>query len=181
MSISAARLTPPASKIHAVAMPALCEAAESVVASVADSVSVPIAKPWLFRAGDPNNPAKVNPKAHRQPGTKNAQSALLRTAPKLVKKYIEKALKGDGDSAILIDSRKWILPVSEDAPRSGVNVVVFMGSGEQLPRLDAADTLSLVPASETAQPMRVLDVPPATLTPSAGTVDALPVPARVEA
>ena len=88
------------------------------------SANVKVYQPWQFKPGSAGGPG-------RPKGVHNAQRAILRAAPLLAKRYIERSKHSD---AICIDARKWILPTDEDTASSGDRVVIFLGGGE-LPRI----------------------------------------------
>ena len=80
---------------------------------------------YKFKAGS------VRPGPGRPKGCKNAQTVLLQSAPRLARSYVKEGTKGN--AAVLVDARKWILPVEEDVVHSAERVVIFIGQGE-LPR-----------------------------------------------
>ena len=65
----------------------------------------------------------------RPKGTKNAATMLLKAAPRIAKAYVKKAI--EGDTSVLVDSRKWILPIEQevgDGSERSVIQVIFGAS-----------------------------------------------------
>lgn len=97
---------------------------ETITSSPSIAVISPEEKPILphekgtFYKGMPGGPG-------RPKGMKNAQTALLKSAPRLAKAYIKEALKGN--ATLLVDSRKWIMPTDDDRqPVGNPSSVVIM-------------------------------------------------------
>ena len=68
----------------------------------------------------------------RPKGMKNAESSLLRAAPKLARAYIKKACSGD--PTLLKDARSWIMPVDGEYGNSPERMIVFIGEAGFIPR-----------------------------------------------
>lgn len=79
-------------------------------------------KPYHFKKGDPNNPAKINPLAHRQKGMKLAQTIYMSALPLKAQQWVK-----DTSPATLIDARKISWPQEIDGAERGPQLVVFLG------------------------------------------------------
>ena len=151
-------------------MEAEADAIDSAVLGVDSAVSLPQKRnpaahlaAYCFRPGDPANPAKVNPKAHRQPGTRNALSIILDSAPKKAAQYVKSEAP-----AVLIDSRKWIMPIESDTVGSVADAQPVLAFLAQHLTLIMAQPPSLLMAHSVEAQPGVSATPP-TLSLSAGT------------
>ena len=88
-------------------MPAVLEAEQDVSATVAANLPTvapakrsPWLKPYHFKAGEANI-SHHHPKAHRQLGSKNAETVYLESLPVKAKQWVKSTAP-----AVLIDARK---------------------------------------------------------------------------
>ena len=128
---------------------------DAVLHSVGMSATSVDTRPWLapyrFKKGA-ENPARTNPKAHRQPGSRDAATIYLESLPLKARQWVKST-----DAKILSEARQLVaksvpelsLPSdrSVDGSASGPHVVVFIGDGS-LPRQHdrVIETLSTHPS-----------------------------------
>ena len=107
------------------------------IATIKPKKSLPAAmEQYKFKPGHVTAPNVGRPK-----GSKNAQTILLQSAPRIARRYVKEALAGS--PTLLVDSRKWILPVESERQVSSERVVIFVGESSLLPR--AVDRVTLTP------------------------------------
>ena len=111
-------------------MPTVVEACAVDKASLPTKRALPAAlKAYQFKPGH----LKV-PGSGRKPGTRDAVSILLDSAPTKAKQYVRSTAP-----AVLVDARKWIMPVESDGvPDGAPRVLIFIGEGA-LPRSSDAE------------------------------------------
>lgn len=122
-------------------MGAVVDTVETVDSIMKSAIPPQLAK-YTFQVGHPPY-RREDGTTGRPKGSLNAQTVLMKSAPKLARTYVKEALKGN--ATLLVDSRKWILPVDGDDSRSApTQMIVFVGDGA-LPRaLDLPPVVSQV-------------------------------------
>ena len=103
----------------------------ATVEPVAVTVSTVVA-PLVVKTDEKGRFIRGNPGGPGRPkGMKNAENALLRAAPRLVKAYIKTALAGN--PTLLKDSREWIMPIESDSAQGGAPTLVNILFSPSLP------------------------------------------------
>jgi len=106
-------------------------------------------KHYHFKPG--NQIAKLG---GRPKGVLNSQTILMKSAPKLARTYVREALKGS--TPLLVDARKWILPVEQLIPQSTVTIVTtahnILGEDYRVEMTRSCDPQSLIEQSSNPQP-----------------------------
>ena len=146
-------------------MPAVVEADKSVAVSPT-SVGKVDTRPWLapyrFKKGQPN-PAQLDPRAHRQPGTLNASTIYLKSLPKKARQWVKSEAP-----AVLIDARKIALPIDSDTAGSVADTQPILAFLAQHLTLIMAQPPSLLTAHSVEAQPGVTATPPS-VSASAGT------------
>ena len=105
-------------------------------------------KPYQFKPGQVVKKADGTNNG-RPEGRKDALTAILESAPLKARQYIKSTAPG-----VLVDARKWIMPIESDKVGSsdGVNVLAFLAQHLTLIAPPVTTPLQLsLPASETPE------------------------------
>ena len=85
---------------------------------------------YKLQPGHPALPGCGRPKGSRN--RLSAMDILKRRETRIAKRYVDRAEQSD---TVLIDAMKHLMPKDAESARA-LNVVIFAGSGELLPRMD---------------------------------------------